>query len=532
MVKHMLVLAMSTISKTALEKKEASTFRYKNDKGENIDIPDCIGQLEPVPKLMLKELPEGDIEIIALCTDETETAVIEKTKNTEAISSIEFFENRMKECSQNRIHVKRVHCEEFSSKEGNKYTEANSGITEAVEIIRKFYVAENHGELWVDLHGGFRDTAIMFVAILNLLKVDNIIPDRVLGVSFNREDSIHPIYNQERVMRIFDFVSGMNEFINYGSDRLLQEFYKHDDDASNKDILDAIHEISNGTQMCNPAGYRDGIKHLRELIGQTSSEEETSSEEGASEEETPSLLDMFSDYIKYDYGELLMSDNPSAVLIIERCLNKGLMQQALTFIESMMPDEFIKHRILTYTVTSGNLDDVTSRYLSKDSNVFDNYTNKLCLFSLRDRNTIVSQKPNSRNDFGQEIDNQDWQYIETINKVSSPSNFNGYMNAVKNRRNQAIPNILLTTLIPTNIENFSITKIERQHGETIRNTAEIHLSTSLPENMQPFAAVLFRLHKALKGCRNFYNHSNSTRPNLDNTKKAIQLYIEYAKALM
>ena len=110
MVKHMLVLAMSTISKTALEKKEASTFRYKNDKGKNIDRPDCSGQLEPVPKLMLEELPEGDIEIIALCTDETETAVIEKTKNTEAISSIEFFENRMKECSQNRIHVKRVHC--------------------------------------------------------------------------------------------------------------------------------------------------------------------------------------------------------------------------------------------------------------------------------------------------------------------------------------------------------------------------------------------------------------------------------------
>lgn len=53
--------------------------------------------------------------------------------------------------------------------------------------------------------------------------------------------------------------------------------------------------------------------------------------------ETDTMLSIFSEYIRRDYGELLDRNRRTPVQIIKRCTEKGLLQQALTFAESLMP---------------------------------------------------------------------------------------------------------------------------------------------------------------------------------------------------
>lgn len=64
------------------------------------------------------------------------------------------------------------------------------------------------------------------------------------------------------------------------------------------------------------------------------------------------------------------------------------------------------------------------------------------------------------------------------------------------------------------------------------NTIQVRLSTGLPVGLNMFGSKLIHMHKALKGCRNFYNHSNSQRPSLDQIKTVLELYLVYAETLL
>ncbi len=500
-MKHnMLVLAMSTLPGSGRPVKNIE-FTYAAD---GTRIRNCQYQLEPIAKLMAEKV-DGEIEILALSTGPTkekQDVVVEgENGNLEHrnVSAQEFFDERLHRDYGDRIRITYIDSGEFSSETAN--TEPNLGLEEAVRRIRSFYSEEGHGELWIDFHGGLRDSSTIFIAIINLLKVDSIIPDQILGV----ETGKNRIYSQKRVMQIFDFVSGMNEFINYGSDSLLKEFYKGESRKEIKDVLSSIDVISEGTQFCDPAKYLEGINSLKSSIHSLPQSE--------------SMISIFSDYIQSDYGALLTDPEPSPLLIIRRCLKKNLIQQALTFTESMMPEEFVKSGFIRYTLPRGtSLEGKKPSYLSADDFVVDSYVYlKLRYFEDTGEKLIK----NSR-----EARSIEWKDLLIIKAVQNFADQKDVLEkAVREQKPQWIPATTMEQVfLKNNATEYSLGNRE--------NTIQVRLSTGLPVGLNMFGSKLIHMHKALKGCRNFYNHSNSQRPSLDQIKTVLELYLVYAETLL
>ena len=500
---NMLVLAMSTLPGPGRHIRNIE-FTYAAD---GTRISNCQYQLEPVARLMAEKI-EGEIEILALSTGPTkekqDIALEDENGNLEhrTVSAQEFFDERLHHDYGDRIRITYIDSGEFSSETAN--TEPNLGLEEAVRRIRGFYSEDGHGELWIDFHGGLRDSSTVFIAIINLLKVDSIIPDQILGV----ETGKNRIYSQKRVMQIFDFVSGMNEFINYGSDSLLKDFYKGETRKEIKDVLSSIDVISEGTQFCDPKKYIEGINSLKTSIHPLPQSE--------------SMISIFSDYIQSDYGALLTDPEPSPLLIIRRCLKKNLIQQALTFTESMMPEEFVKSGFIHYrSLDNPPIRNKIPSYMSTDDFVVDNYVNlKLHYFNDTGEGLI---KRNSRVGEERSIEFKDLIVIKAVQKFADLKTV--LERALREQKPQRIPATMLEQqFLKRNPEEYSL-------GSGV-SIIHFELSTGLPETSFLFGSLLIHMHKALKGCRNFYNHSSSQRPSLDQIKAVLELYLVYAETLL
>ena len=152
---------------------------------------------------------------------------------------------------------------------------------------------------------------------------------------------------------MFDFVSGMNEFLTYGSIDMLETYLRNvmtPEEIEQDEILHAMREISDGTKVSEVKKYTEGIQALRRSMSGTS-------KESRSTFRTRPEFQIFSDMIRRDYGRLLHEDpdDPySTIDIIERCVAKKMYQQALTFIEAKIPEDYYHHHVLYYDDTEEN----------------------------------------------------------------------------------------------------------------------------------------------------------------------------------
>ena len=316
--KNVLLLAMSTLPK----EPGISDFGVE---GKDIYIRDCVGQLEPVVKLRLESNPNNlPLRIIAMCTNDVceikRTFYLDGEEVTDK-TSIDYFIDRVKSFASAYNTEIEIVIKDLD--EGNP----NKGIHDAVNYIRKN--SDEMGELWIDTHGGFREVALIMEAIISLLKVDNIVPDRIYGVTYGNKKVI---VDQKESFSVFDFVSGMNEFIDHGSVNILNRYYYNTDNMKIINLLSAMNKVSKGTQECDTNEYEEGLDELGAALERL--------------DQNDSLMGIFKEYVRRSYGNLLYRDKRTTIDIIERCLEKGLTQQALTFVESRMPEEFTRRKVL------------------------------------------------------------------------------------------------------------------------------------------------------------------------------------------
>ena len=104
-----------------------------------------------------------------------------------------------------------------------------------------------------------------------------------------------------------------------------------------KAVVSAMKDVAYGTQLCDPDLYEKGLRALEPAIRMLEDDSEASS-----------LLHIFTDQIREDYGRLLDGKNRTAIDIIRWCVGKKLFQQALTFLESRMPAYFYQMRFYYY----------------------------------------------------------------------------------------------------------------------------------------------------------------------------------------
>lgn len=469
----------------------------------------------------------------------TNDNAVYKLSENQNVSAYQFFKNQIKSC------------EEKDGKVIDFYDNSNDdlpiiidqanilpAIKRTTDELRKLLKKYPNSHLYIDNHGGFRDISLVLCAVSSLLKYDEPgstnIPEKVYGVRNEPNQPGKKIVDETKTYAIFDFITGMNDFINFGSAKMLSEYYqKYGDhsDRTNK-ITDAMQNVSDGTQLCSSDLY---VKGLRELNTQFKEAENVQKTKG--KQDVDELFQIFENNIKQDYGTKLLNstsaDSMSSFEIVERCVNKGLYQQALTFAESQMPKYFCD-----YIVQIPNIDQQKKHYKSVKSRVANNswksFENQIidCLITAITKDSVSNLKTNDK-DRGK--------------RIIIPKQLNGIITNIEDRH--VIPDEQLIAIYKRmgkcEIENNQYyssksksytTYIELTSSKNGPNQEKRMICKLKPRNVNSFDPneflLLLLIHGELKTQRNRFNHSDSNnKPDVQKLDTLFKKYIELVKDL-
>ena len=521
------MFAMSTLSR-----------EYVNSEGKKTDIPvrinslpvntyfppkngepiPYVGQMEPIVKWIMQTRGGNCFDLVMLCSKETYT---EYYSDQDKETSAQFFTRKISDAFDTFVEDEVIVDEQhpFSRFETDDHmirfilvpmdtAHPMKAIQSTVEYIRGWKQgasSETVGNFYIDIHGGFRDVDLIQNAIISLLKIDGIAPAGVYTGHFSRRKREFKHQDASYAYGMFDFVSAMNEFINYGHGKALKAYFDKTGGRSKEEIkvTSAMDEVSRGLELCDPEAYRTGLNSLNKALD-------------ALPENAPSELNIFREYIKDSFGDLLSSKTRTTLLIVKRCMEKELFQQALTFIESSMPSEIVGKHLLHYPLTSANITQIVQIAADNHSydddkkyTFFDYHLKSIRFFSSNDfrniKNGITGKDKNEIQHKAEsaelkiavgEFANSDTKFLSLLDKY------------------EKLENIKMQTSLG-DIDNSSITGIQ----------------TDLTGDDIELLGYFLRMHKALKKCRNTINHGDSQRPDFEQVQKLLKLYVAYGEAL-
>ena len=337
---NIIVMAMSTLNFKYEEDEKGNSKRilersyYRNKKGEikggereeEKEI-EYYSQMEPACRKILEENP-GDYRFLILATKATlKEQTFQCQDEILEISAVDFFLKRMglkSDKEKKRAVVIRVEEDNFLP-----------AISETINYIRKNW-DEDH-RLWINTQGGFRNISLVINAVISLLKLDKIEPSGVYYVSYTRGEKVHDIEDQSGTYKIFQFVSGIQELIRYGRADQLEEYYYDRGEMVPEEITE-MRKIAEAIQMCDMPGFEEHLLKLRELAKNRTADPED-------------LLNIFWEQIRADYG-VLLEGSYSGLDVVEWLYRKKFYQQAITYVESRIPKEWVEVKITDEKATA------------------------------------------------------------------------------------------------------------------------------------------------------------------------------------
>lgn len=490
---NVLLLNMSTYPRG--NKLGRNQYQYV-EKEACYDVFGC-GQLEPVPKMLdkkLRMLNERLDLILIMASEETkkeeiieveeESPDLESKKRwiAKAGSAVDFFKEQIgKEIAPIQFKV-------FSCDDDNLTT----SLGDVVAFIRKIKNYNPEFKLYLDIHGGLRQAQLSIDAIINLLSMEDIhIEDAFSIAGVRTVQCPTQITNVTKDMRIFDFVSGMNEFINYGRSKGLEDFF-----GRKNTVVNNIKSISRAIQICDIDRFLAALDRMRHNIQKVVNNEKDTDQK---------LLNIFIENMRQDYGNLL-AESRTDLDLLKWCGRKRFYQQALTVIESRIP-EFLEGKVYEFHVklrTEGSEDrsreeilkGIKPRDWEKDCNYL---LEQWCYRKL-------IKKEGRFHSVYMRLDKKGaQQYWDEKNEYWSGDHskkYEFYLSSKKNRRDEA----------PENCCDVELRFLHNLKQEDVRRFN-----------------IFMQLHMALKNQRNLVNHAVSKDENREepgNIFNAIEAYIE------
>ena len=363
-VKRILVLALSTFHQNRDKSVALETNEYHY--GKSVIVHGAY-QLEPIPAL-LRHMNKFPDKIIVFATPDTMERstnirldgkkVISSEDPGQGVSPLEYFMHCVNAVQPTQFEVIRL---------ANNDTSIDPKNISIVESIRKalnaLQVPDEKGqghqqEIFVDIHGGPRDTQQIVSGLLYLAGVEGIKinPENVYSADYYFKEGYGVIRNSGETLHIFDFVSGMNELVNDGRVVMLkginapskpvapptaagyQPIVKKQkknrtassdstDGITDAQIVSSLNTIAESIQLCNIYAFEKGLSDLAGKLAQY---------ESAGNKAEKGYLSLYLKKIRDDYSAVI-APNHTVLDEIEWCLQKGFYQQMLTLIESKMP---------------------------------------------------------------------------------------------------------------------------------------------------------------------------------------------------
>ena len=368
---NVILLSMSTLP----DKVKQNKFKFETGEEERIFYGKS--QLSPDTKTILSILDakgEAIDRIVILATKEArekkERSLIDgegKEISKENVDAVSFFEDEIlayvakrKENSEDgeyclwNLSLTR---DKFVVVDLDKYAPENTEevIYDAVKAIKGDDDKEIN--LYINMQGGIRSTMMKMNAITELLETQNV---KIVGRYANNYNGREPQpYESASVgddYRPYELVTAMTIFKKYGrGEKLLEYFSDADKYPLAKKLAEVIKLAADSIQLCDVDRFDEAIEAIRNF-----------DEEYKESEASPTLKIIYQD-IKSDYESILNAEH-KYVAQIRWCLNKGFLQQAMTILESKMPDEYVRSGIL-YFCQKGQEEDV----LNKLELMYENY---------------------------------------------------------------------------------------------------------------------------------------------------------------
>lgn len=257
---HLLLLALSMLPRRTSRIKDLPINEfYSEPEGSEQDPIIYIGQMEPILLWKAQEYAGDRINVLVLCSRQV---MCNDFSSEEPVTDAQFFMKNVCEQLETQIDLSAYrkdifNQQEFTSEDERLHftlvpideEEVTPGIAASVELIRRWkYAPENSGaRFWIDAHGAFRSTMTILTGMVSLLKVDGIVPDAIHAANY--ANNVMRLADGREAFDFFEFVSGMNDFINYGNADVLRSYFsKKKVSGREADVLEAIDKIALGTQ--------------------------------------------------------------------------------------------------------------------------------------------------------------------------------------------------------------------------------------------------------------------------------------------
>lgn len=192
--------------------------------------------------------------------------------------------------------------------------------------------------IYIDMQGGDRSGAFLFSSVLKLIDSKTMFVKEQFATNFVPQRISHQVVDKTRQYDVEKLSSGMNAFLRYGrADELCVYLEKMDPDGKDKDFMETIQKLGNAISICDPEEFENELKIINSFISPTKNKTEKT------------VFDLLIGEFDREFKPLLKK-GANVLDRIEWFLNKGFTQQALTYIESKMPD-YIIGKMIQYTVS-------------------------------------------------------------------------------------------------------------------------------------------------------------------------------------
>ena len=291
------------------------------------------GQLEPVPQILNNYILPKDgktLDLIIITaskeTQDEQTFHLDNEDSPEyTMSAVSFFKRQIQEECGNQIKFLTIPIDDTIT--------ALYNTTNVIRKIKSFSKSDFH--LYMDIHGGLRDVQLLFDAIMTTLSIEGIYVKEAYTCEHRGKDLPSIIKTVTNELQMFRFVSGINEFINYGSAKELSSYlkncqkYEQTDSSWRSKLIANINDISESLSLCKINAFEHSLDSLNETINEDHPNDD--------------LFEIFISNIQNDYGDLLDSKKRTLHSLVAWALKKGFYQQALAIIEAKTPEFVFLH---------------------------------------------------------------------------------------------------------------------------------------------------------------------------------------------
>lgn len=227
-----------------------------------------------------------------------------------------------------------------------------ASLTERIKADAGGFAEWNDCHIYADITGGARYVTMMMTSVMQFLQYDGMRVEKMIYADFKTLSLENRIFDVHGTLDVYKLVAGADAFVSYGISRTIEKYFDYDAESGTsgkpisdalKGVLRAMHTFSDAIQICQTGNIPPALSALSTAITvflDVPEEDRTVDDR---------MFMQLIDTITEGYGELLGEAEDEAaryVLIIRWCIDKGLLQQAMTLATEWLPVCFVRQGIV------------------------------------------------------------------------------------------------------------------------------------------------------------------------------------------